>query len=103
MDLGFLWHRAPDLPTDRTDTSPILLPLDDNGGPTVTHALDSTSPAVDAGDPWTVRATDQRGFPRRHDGDGDGTPTPDIGAYELLPGLIFFDGFESGDAAVWGV
>lgn len=57
-----------------------LDPLDDNGGPTLTHALNDNSQAIDAGDctdstgaPVTL---DQRGQPRPQ---GDGC---DIGAYE---------------------
>jgi hypothetical protein len=71
---------------------PKLGPLASNGGPTQTRALLSDSPAIDAannsifintpfsGPPFT----DQRGFSRIADGDGNGTATVDIGAYELL-------------------
>ena len=38
-------------PDDQINTDPILGPLQDNGGPTFTHALLVGSPAVDAGDP----------------------------------------------------
>ncbi len=51
-----------------------LLPLTDNGGPTRTHALMSSSPAVDAGGP-DCQPFDQRGAPRS---------ACDIGAYELV-------------------
>ena len=54
---------------------PVLGPLQDNGGPTQTHALLDGSPAIDAGD--TLEATDQRGEPRPF-GLAD-----DIGAFEL--------------------
>jgi hypothetical protein len=51
-----------------TDPAPMLGPLQDNGGPTFTHALLIGSPAVDAGDSSVCVApdndTDQRGFPR---------------------------------------
>ncbi|MEO1622626.1 MAG: Hint domain-containing protein [Cyanobacteria bacterium J06632_3] len=63
----------------------ILEPLDDNGGPTQTHALVSSGPAVDAGDDdFTVGlTTDQRGEDRFVDGpDADDIATIDIGAYE---------------------
>ena len=38
-------------PGDQTNTDPMLGPLQDNGGPTFTHALLPGSPAIDAGDP----------------------------------------------------
>jgi hypothetical protein len=50
-------------PGDQNNTDPLLGPLQDNGGPTSTHALLPGSPAIDAGDlgftppPWY----DQRG------------------------------------------
>jgi CSLREA domain-containing protein len=77
--------------------TPGLGPLADNGGPTQTHALLSTSPALDAGDNCVTQAThcgdssiaqlttDQRGngFSRIVDGpDADTTATVDIGAFE---------------------
>jgi len=36
---------------DQINTDPLLGPLQDNGGPTFTHALLNGSPAIDAGDP----------------------------------------------------
>ena len=66
--------------------NPQLGPLQDTGGPTFTHALLSTSPAIDAGGNTGAPATDQRGFPRIVDGNGDGTATIDIGAFELSGG-----------------
>ena len=38
-------------PGDQINTNPLLGPLQDNGGPTFTHALLPDSPAIDAGDP----------------------------------------------------
>ena len=38
-------------PGDQVNTDPMLGPLQDNGGPTFTHALLPGSPAIDAGDP----------------------------------------------------
>ena len=67
---------------------PQLLPLADNGGLTLTHALLPQSPAVDAGSDGRATdaglTTDQRGtgFPRFIDGNTDAAATVDIGAYE---------------------
>lgn len=90
--------------TDIVGQGPGLDPLANNGGPTQTHALSRTSPAVDSGPPgggvarvafgsgWTAVAqqdgcppADQRGEGRPQDGDGDGTPVCDRGAFELEP------------------
>ncbi|MBT6484795.1 MAG: hypothetical protein HOK71_08995, partial [Planctomycetaceae bacterium] len=68
-----------------TGTDPSLGPLQDNGGPTDTHALLASSAAVDAGSNVGVAATDQRGFVRIADGDGNSTATVDIGAFEFQP------------------
>jgi hypothetical protein len=69
------------------NADPMLQPLADNGGFTLTHALGAGSPAIDAGnpDPATCPYKDQRGFPRPVDGDGDGVATCDIGAFEYEP------------------
>ena len=50
-------------PGDQINTDPILGPLQDNGGPTLTHALLPGSPAINAGDPNFVGPPDydQRG------------------------------------------
>jgi hypothetical protein len=70
---------------------PLLGPLQNNGGPTKTHALLAGSPAIDHGDnsavdPTTQKlpTTDQRGagHPRPKDGNGDGLAVVDIGAFE---------------------
>jgi hypothetical protein len=55
--------------TDLTGTSanpldPGLGPLQDNGGPTMTHALLTGSPAIGAGDPSLAGSVDQRGSVR---------------------------------------
>jgi uncharacterized repeat protein (TIGR01451 family) len=68
---------------DLTNVDAKLNPLRNNGGPTLTHALLSGSPAINAGNPAScmgstgLLATDQRGFPR--------FGRCDIGAYEMQP------------------
>lgn len=60
-----------------TGLDPNLGPLQDNGGNTLTQALLTGSPAIDAGDNTGAPATDQRGFARIVSG------TIDMGAFEL--------------------
>lgn len=60
-----------------------LEPLGDNGGPTLTHALRRSSPAIDAGSNPEAPAHDQRGVPRPQDGNRDGSAVTDMGAFEL--------------------
>jgi CSLREA domain-containing protein len=61
---------------------PLLGPLANNGGRTKTHKLLAGSPCIDAGDNSLLPPTDQRGFPRKKDGNGDGAAVVDIGAFE---------------------
>jgi len=63
---------------------PKLGPLQNNGGKTKTMALLTGSPAIDHGDNAGAPATDQRGggFARKKDGNFDGLPVVDIGAFE---------------------
>jgi hypothetical protein len=75
---------------DMHNTDSMLGPLADNGGPAIglgqpmlTHALLSGSPAIDAVTEGGCPNTDQRGVSRPMDGDGDGTATCDIGAFEF--------------------
>ncbi|NWG07296.1 MAG: hypothetical protein HXY35_11505 [Chloroflexi bacterium] len=68
---------------DLINTDPMLGPLQDNGGFTLTHALLAGSPAIDAGTNNGCPSTDQRGVSRPVDGELDGTLTCDIGAYEF--------------------
>ena len=81
--------------------------LRNNGGATLTYALRPGSPAIDAGDPTTFPATDQRGITRPQDGDGNGTSRSDIGAYERrLTDMITaepfdFDGDGKADVSVF--
>ena len=75
-------------PTDLPDTDPLLGPLEDNGGPTFTHALDLASPAIDAGEGLLWITTDQRGIDRPQDGNGDRVAYFDIGSYEFVLILV---------------
>jgi hypothetical protein len=73
-------------PADQINTDPILGPLQDNGGPTFTHALLPGSPAIDKGNSGGVpidqrhfyRPIDIPGIPNATGGDGS-----DIGAFEF--------------------
>jgi VCBS repeat-containing protein len=70
---------GPDAPYDvvsleETETEPILEPLEDNGGPTLTHAIPTDSPLIGYG-LVSETAIDQRGVWR--------DPTPEPGAYEF--------------------
>jgi CSLREA domain-containing protein len=78
-----------DLTGNVTGQAARLGPLQDNGGPTFTHALLLSSPAIDAGGPGGCRddqgallTTDQRGYARPVDGDGGFRPRCDVGAFE---------------------
>ena len=64
---------------DLPNIDPLLAPLQDNGGPTFTHALLPGSPAIDAGHDGAAPATDQRGVPRPQGAHSD------IGAFEVGP------------------
>jgi hypothetical protein len=59
-----------------------LGPLQDNGGPTLTHALLPGSPAIDTGSAQLAPNIDQRGLARPRDGNNDGVVGFDIGAFE---------------------
>ena len=67
------------VPADTIREDPLLYELADNGGPTLTHALASSSAAIGGGNNLAGLATDQRGasFPRT------AGAKPDIGAFEL--------------------
>lgn len=66
--------------------NPLLDPLDDYGGMTATHRLQTNSTAIDKGDSFGL-TEDQRGFLRPYDKPGIPNSTSgdgsDIGAYEL--------------------
>jgi hypothetical protein len=71
-------------PGDLVGFDPLLSPLQDNSGPTFTIALETGSPAIDAGNDAIcaappVSGMDQRGFPRPEE------PHCDIGAFEVQP------------------
>lgn len=68
----------------RTNTEPILGPLSNNGGPTLTMALLPGSPAIDTGSIAAAPATDQRGIARPQG------PGADIGAFEFQYIPAFF-------------
>ena len=80
-------HFSDQIGTPGSPINPLLGPLQNNGGPTLTRAFLSGSPAMDKGHSSGL-TTDQRGFPRTFDNPmipnatgGDGT---DIGAFELF-------------------
>jgi len=80
--------------TDVAPLDPLLGALTSNGGPTLTHALEVVSPALDAANPAVpgsggsaCESNDQRGVPRPADGDPVPGAICDIGAYEALTTL----------------
>jgi hypothetical protein len=82
------------VPPDTIRDCALLQPLAGNGGPTLTHALIHTSPAIDTGNNTIGASNDQRGssFPRIVGVNAD------IGAFEWQGGIddpIFVNGFES--------
>jgi hypothetical protein len=82
------------LPTGTLSSCPLLGPLRDNGGPTWTHTLSTTSPAIDAGNNALVLQSDQRGPPYAR---MSGIQT-DIGAFEVQQDdAIFNTSFEGCD------
>jgi hypothetical protein len=60
--------------TPGSPIDPLIGPLANNGGTTLTHALQSGSPAINRGDP-AAPPQDQRGYGR--------TGLPDVGAFEF--------------------
>jgi len=76
--------------TGNIDQDPLLDPLADNGGFTLTHALGAGSPAIDTGSHSICPATDQRGYGRPIDGDLNGSLICDMGAYEYDPFTYIF-------------
>ncbi|MBC8400426.1 MAG: PD40 domain-containing protein [Candidatus Marinimicrobia bacterium] len=86
---------------DLNNTDPLLGPLQNNGGPSFTHAVLVGSPAIDTGDDSAAPETDQRGYGRNG--------VADIGAFEyngvvpLIPtiGLITFTSNRDGNNEVY--
>jgi hypothetical protein len=71
---------------DLVNTSPLLAPLADNGGPVQTIALRPASPGIDAGEAAACPSTDARGVLRPAGGGCD------IGAFEIAaPGAMTAD------------
>ena len=87
IDAGYnLNSDATDYLTNSTSlngVNPDLGPLGNYGGPTPTIPLLAGSPAINAADPSSFPATDQRGFPRPYG------PEPCIGAFEYYPTTLF--------------
>jgi len=76
--------------TDMPNTDPLISPLQDNGGETLTHALLEDSPAIDnaANELACGEADiDQRGVVRPIDGDLDDSEICDAGALEFEPAV----------------
>ncbi len=69
-------------PGDLPGVNPLLGPLADNGGPTLTHALLPGSPAIDAGVTTACPPVDQRGVARPQGA------ACDMGAYEAVQSLL---------------
>ncbi len=70
-------------PDDLPGVNPLLGDLQDNGGPTETHALPANSPAVDAAQCDDFLPTDQRGVARPYG------LACDIGAFEYAPYMLY--------------
>jgi hypothetical protein len=74
-------------PSDQFNVDPMLGPLVFNGGHTMTQAPLPGSTTIDRGSNTTATTagllTDQRGFLRFVDGDGNGSALVDIGAFEF--------------------
>lgn len=70
---------------DQINTNPLLGPIQSSGNSPGFMPLSSGSPAIDKGTNTNCPTTDERGVARPHDGDGDGTATCDIGAFERKP------------------
>lgn len=93
-------------PSDLVGQDARLGPLRDNGGPTLTHALSSNSPAIDAA-AFPAPATDARGLVRPFDLPwiANAAQGLDIGAFEYIdpsPYLILSNRTAAGFTLAWG-
>ncbi|MCA9381685.1 hypothetical protein KC678_05445 [Candidatus Dojkabacteria bacterium] len=70
-------------------TDPLLSALADNGGPTQTHAIDSTSPAYEAANNTGAPISDQRGKGRFN--------TYEMGAFEVQDPFLISPAIDSSD------
>lgn len=73
-------------PNSLSNATAALVPLADNGGFTYTHALGTSSDAIDRGEVGCGVSVDQRAMPRGIDIPGlglDGDAYCDIGSFEL--------------------
>jgi hypothetical protein len=77
--------------TDLRNVNAMLGPLQDNGGPTMTHALLAGSPALNAGDPAQLGVADQRGVVR--------AGGVNIGAYQASASVLVLTGLPDSAAA----
>jgi hypothetical protein len=82
------------LPADTSTACPLLGSLRNNGGPVETIALQSTSPAIDAGNTVSGVVVDERGAARV-----SGTAA-DIGAYEVQQADVVFNAAFDGCVAL---
>ncbi len=85
---------------NQLNVDPLLLPLNTNGGGSRTQALNNGSPAIDSGDPSLSSTTDQRRARRNADGNRNGTPGVDIGAFEAQTSVVDYDGDGTADLSV---
>ncbi|MEP6484908.1 MAG: choice-of-anchor Q domain-containing protein [Rudaea sp.] len=92
-NLNLVGTSAVATPSDTISCNPMLATLANNGGPTLTMALQTGSCAIDAAASTPSDTSDQRGFSRP----AIVSTNADIGAYEFGasdPDKIFADGFD---------
>jgi hypothetical protein len=74
------------MPGDTITADPLLQPLANNGGPTLTHALGDGSPAIDMGNDAAGLVFDQRGNPYTREFGA----AADVGAFEVQPASAMY-------------